>query len=394
MEIKPNIYYCGVQNPQLRVFDIIMKTPYGTSYNAYIVKGDKDAALIETVKDSYWEEYEAKVNEIMPIKDIKYLIVNHTEPDHSGSIENLLEINPDITIIGTSSALQFLNYIVNKPFNKQIVKKGDSIDLGNRELQFYPMPNLHWPDSMFTLDVQENALFTCDSFGAHFSYEPVLLSKMENKDELYKAQKDYFVNILSPFADPFLINGTNFAKEINPEIICTGHGPVLDIGIDEIFKKYTDWCKKPKHDKKQVVIAYVSAYGYTKTLAEQIYNRLTKQEGISVRLFEVTEDNKDEIVSAILASDAFLLGTPTIVGDALAPIAEITFALHPAMVKGKVASAFGSYGWSGEGVPNIMARFEQLRVKTVEGFRVRFKPSEESLKKADEFADRFAAALQ
>lgn len=394
MEIKPNIYYCGVQNPQLRVFDIIMKTPYGTSYNAYIVKGDKDAALIETVKDSYWEEYEAKVNEIMPIKDIKYLIVNHTEPDHSGSIENLLEINPDITIIGTSSALQFLNYIVNKPFNKQIVKKGDSIDLGNRELQFYPMPNLHWPDSVFTLDVQENALFTCDSFGAHFSYEPVLLSKMENKDELYKAQKDYFVNILSPFADPFLINGTNFAKEINPEIICTGHGPVLDIGIDEIFKKYTDWCKKPKHDKKQVVIAYVSAYGYTKTLAEQIYNRLTKQEGISVRLFEVTEDNKDEIVSAILASDAFLLGTPTIVGDALAPIAEITFALHPAMVKGKVASAFGSYGWSGEGVPNIMARFEQLRVKTVEGFRVRFKPSEESLKKADEFADRFAAALQ
>lgn len=394
MEIKPNIYYCGVQNPQLRVFDIIMKTPYGTSYNAYIVKGDKDAALIETVKDSYWEEYEAKVNEIMPIKDIKYLIVNHTEPDHSGSIENLLEINPDITIIGTSSALQFLNYIVNKPFNKQIVKKGDSIDLGNRELQFYPMPNLHWPDSMFTLDVQENALFTCDSFGAHFSYEPVLLSKMENKDELYKAQKDYFVNILSPFADPFLINGTNFAKEINPEIICTGHGPVLDIGIDEIFKKYTDWCKKPKHDKKQVVIAYVSAYGYTKTLAEQIYNRLTKQEGISVRLFEVTEDNKDEIVSAILASDAFLLGTPTIVGDALAPIAEITFALHPVTVKGKVASAFGSYGWSGEGVPNIMARFEQLRVKTVEGFRVRFKPSEESLKKADEFADRFAAALQ
>jgi flavorubredoxin len=394
MEIKPNIYYCGVQNPQLRVFDIIMKTPYGTSYNAYIVKGDKDAALIETVKDSYWEEYEAKVNEIMPIKDIKYLIVNHTEPDHSGSIENLLEINPDITIIGTSSALQFLNYIVNKPFNKQIVKKGDSIDLGNRELQFYPMPNLHWPDSMFTLDVQENALFTCDSFGAHFSYEPVLLSKMENKDELYKAQKDYFVNILSPFADPFLINGTNFAKEINPEIICTGHGPVLDIGIDEIFKKYTDWCKKPKHDKKQVVIAYVSAYGYTKTLAEQIYNRLTKQKGISVRLFEVTEDNKDEIVSAILASDAFLLGTPTIVGDALAPIAEITFALHPVTVKGKVASAFGSYGWSGEGVPNIMARFEQLRVKTVEGFRVRFKPSEESLKKADEFADRFAAALQ
>ena len=211
MEIKPNIYYCGVQNPQLRVFDIIMKTPYGTSYNAYIVKGDKDAALIETVKDSYWEEYEAKVNEIMPIKDIKYLVVNHTEPDHSGSIENLLEINPDITIIGTSSALQFLNYILNNPFNKQIVKKGDSIDLGNRELQFYPMPNLHWPDSMFTLDVQENALFTCDSFGAHFSYEPVLLSKWRIKMNFTKLKR-LFLNILSPLLI-LLINGTNFAKK-------------------------------------------------------------------------------------------------------------------------------------------------------------------------------------
>ncbi len=394
MEIKPNIFYCGVQNPEMRVFDIIMKTPYGTSYNAYLVKGEEEAALIETVKDSFWDEYEAKVNKIMPIKDIKYLIVNHTEPDHSGSIEKLLDINPDITVIGTSSALQFLSYIVNRPFNKHIVKKGDSINLGNRELQFYPMPNLHWPDTMFTLDVKENSLFTCDSFGAHFSYEPVLLSKMEDKNEYFKAQKDYFKNILSPFIHPFVINGTKFAKEINPKTIFTGHGPVLDCCIDETLNEYTKWCEKPERDKKQVVIAYVSAYGYTKSLAEKIYSRLSEKENISVKLFEATEVSKEEIVDAILDSDAFLLGTPTILGDALQPIAEITYALHPAMLKGKIASAFGSYGWSGEGVPNIMARFEQLRVKTIEGFRIRFKPSEESLKNAAEFADRFAEALQ
>ncbi|MDO5022728.1 MAG: FprA family A-type flavoprotein [Eubacteriales bacterium] len=394
MEIKPNIFYCGVQNPELRVFDIIMSTPFGTSYNAYLIKGEKYAALLENVKDSYWEEYKAKVNEIMPIEKIKYLIVNHTEPDHAGTIDALLDINPDITIVGTSSALQFLSYIVNKPFNKKVVKKGDSIDLGNRELQFYPMPNLHWPDTMFTLDVQENALFSCDCFGAHFSYEPVLLSTMEDKSEYFKAQRDYFADILSPFTHPFVVNGTEFAKEIKPEIIFTGHGPVLDSNIDEILESYTSWCKQPEKNKKQVAIAFVSAYGYTKTLAETVYNRLLEKENISVSLFEATEDSKTEIVNAILNSDAFLLGTPTILGDALAPIAEITYAVHPAMLKGKIASAFGSYGWSGEGVPNIMARFEQLKVKTVEGLRVRFKPSEEDIKKAIEFADRVAEAIQ
>ena len=393
MEIKSNIFYCGVQNPKLRVFDIIMETPYGTSYNAYVVKGDEETALIETAKDSYWEEYCSKVNEITPIDKVKYLIVNHTEPDHAGSIASLLDVNPDITIVGSSSALQFLTFIVNKPFNKMVVKKGDVLDLGGRKLHFYPMPNLHWPDTMFTYDENENVLFSCDCFGAHFSYEPVLMSKIEDRTDYNIALRQYFIDILSPYMHPFVVNAIEFVKELKPDIICTGHGPVLDTNIQYVLQKYDEWCAKEHSDKKQVVLAFVSSYGYTREIANTIYERLNSKEDISVSIFEVDADNKQETINAILKSDGFLLGTPTFLGDALSPIAELSYSMHPPMVKGKVASAFGSYGWSGEGVPNIMARLEQLKLKTVEGLRIRFKPSDEDLQKAVELADRFAQAL-
>ena len=308
-------------------------------------------------------------------------------------IASLLDVNPDITIVGTSSALQFLTYIVNKPFNKMVVKKGDVLDLGGRKLYFYPMPNLHWPDTMFTYDENENALFSCDCFGAHFSYEPVLMSKMDDHDDYNIALRQYFVDILSPYMHPFVVNAIEFAVELKPDIICTGHGPVLDTNISYVLEKYTQWCATEPADKKQVVIAYVSAYGYTREIANTIYERLNSKGDINVNLFEVNADNKQDTIDAILRSDGFLLGTPTILGDALSPIAEISYSVHPPMVKGKIASAFGSYGWSGEGVPNMMARLEQLKIKTVEGLRIRFKPSDEDLLKAVDLAERFAQAL-
>ncbi|NLO15810.1 MAG: FprA family A-type flavoprotein [Clostridiales bacterium] len=394
LELKPSIYYCGAQNPDLRVFDIIMKTPLGTSYNAFLIKGEKKTALVETVKSGFWDVYAQRINAVMPISEVDYLIMNHTEPDHAGSILELLKVNPNVTIVGTSSAIMFISHIINAPFNSLVVKKGDSIDLGDRTLAFYPMPNLHWPDTMFTFDDKSRALFCCDCFGAHFSYAPVLLSLMENKDEYYRAQEQYFLDIMSPFIDPYVINGTKAARELDPSIICTGHGPVIDIDIPETLGRYEALCTPEKKAKPSVAIAYVSAYGYTKMLAETIAATLQKNNEFNVLIHEVTDDNRRQVMDGIVSSDGFLLGTPTILADALQPIAEVAAALHPILVKGKAASAFGSYGWSGEGVPNMMERLKQLKVETIDGLRVRFRPSGEELLLAEKFAEDFAALIR
>lgn len=390
MELKPSLYYCGVQDPGLEVFDIIMHTPYGTSYNAYLLKGEEKVALFETVKYPFFSEYMEKVNAISLIEKADYLICSHTEPDHAGSITELLKLNPEITVVGTNSAIQFLSHIVNRPFKSLVVKAGDTLDLGNRVLSFHPMPNLHWPDTMFTVDETTKALFCCDFFGAHYSYAPVLLSNMEDKTPYFEAQKDYYRIIMSPFTSPFCANGVKFAKTLQPSIILTGHGPVLDSEIDHVLSSYEAWCRPTPKEKPTVTIAYVSAYGYTKKLADTIADELRADGQMDIQLFEVTDQNKAQVVEAILASDGFLLGTPTILGDALQPIYELTLDMHPVLVKGKAASAFGSFGWSGEGVPNIMARLAQLKVCTVEGFKVRFQPSDSELSDARQYARDFA----
>lgn len=394
MELKPGIFYCGVQDPGLRVFDIVMKTPHGSSYNAYLIKGGEKTALVETAKDVFWDEYLNHVNALIPIEKVDYLIVNHTEPDHAGSIGRLLALNPGITLVGSNSAMQFVSHIVNREFNKRVVKAGDTLDLGGRVLSFHPAPNLHWPDTMFTFDGMTETLFTCDFFGAHYSFPQVLLSKMQDKTAYHESQRFYFDAIMSPFARPFALNGVKTARALAPKMICTGHGPVIDCEIDETMTRNEQWASPQEKEKKSVVIAYVSAYGYTRRMAEIIFDTLNEMNLFNVRLLEVTDDNRVEVTDALLEADGILLGTPTILGDCLPPMLEITSSLHPPLVKGKVASAFGSYGWTGEGVPNLMERLCQSKMKTIEGLRVRFCPSEEETEAVRAFARSFAEQLK
>ena len=393
LELKDRIYSIGVQNADLRVFDIIMRTPKGTSYNAYLVKGDEKAAIIDTVKDGFCDSYFRSIEEIMPITEIDYLVVSHTEPDHAGTIAWLLDKNPNIQVLGSTSAIQFTSHIINRSFNNKVVKKGDSIDLGGRTLSFYPMPNLHWPDTLFTHDSLTGALFTCDFLGAHFAWPKMLYSCMSQteKEAYEKGLVNYFMDIMSPFTQPFVTNGVKACRELKPSAIFTGHGAILDENLDHFYDLYEKLATKPEKTGKTVAIPYVSAYGYTETLANTIAQVL-KEEGIKVVMVEVSE-HKQDALAAIEEADGVLIGSPTFLGDVLQPIGELLSAMHPYMMKGKPCAAFGSYGWSGEAVGFITGRLEQLKAKTMEGFRARLNPSEEELAGAREFARNFARML-
>ena len=392
MEILKDIFSVGVQNPSLRVFDIIMKTPHGTSYNAYLIRGEEKTALVETAKEGFLEEYLRNIEQIMPFEKIDCIVLNHTEPDHAGIIPVLLKKNPNLEIYGSAGAINFIGEIINQPFKGKAVKKGDTLDLGGRTLSFYPMPNLHWPDTMFIFDSLTRALFTCDFLGAHYSFPALLLSRVEDQESYLDAVKQYYTDIMSPFAQPFVINGIRAVRELDPSMVLTGHGAVLDTKIDEICGIYERLAEKPKKEGKTAAIIYVSAYGYTRSLAEVISGVLVDA-GIKVNLIELTDENKEQALAAVGEADGILFGSPTFLGDILQPIGELLAAIHPYQLKGKLCSAFGSYGWSGEAVAYITGRLEQLKSRVIEGFRVRFKPSGTELEGARAFARTFAENL-
>lgn len=391
-EIVKGIYSVGVQNPDLQVFDIIMKTPRGTSYNAYLVKGTEKTALVETAKQGFLEDYLRNIEEIIPFGQVDHLIINHTEPDHAGIIPDLLKRNSKLQIIGSNSAITFVGQIINQPFNSRVVKAGDTLDLGGRELRFHPMPNLHWPDTMFTYDTLSKGVFTCDFLGAHYAFAPLLMSKIKDKADYFEGVEKYYDDIMSPFNQPFVTNGIKAIREMNPDFVFTGHGAVLDSDLDKVLAIYERLSAKPHKDGKSVAIVYVSAYGYTKTLARVIAEEIGKTVP-EVTLIELDEHNKAQALQAIAQADGVLFGSPTFLGDTLQPIGELMAALHPYSLKGKLCSAFGSYGWSGEAVGNILCRLEQLKAKTIEGVRARLRPSEEELTAAREFGARFAQSL-
>lgn len=395
LKLKDNIHWIGSLDPDLKVFDIIMHTEFGTSYNSYVVKGSEKIALIETVKIKFFDEYMEKLNELdVDIMDVDYIVVNHTEPDHSGSIEKILGINPKIKLVGSKSAIEFMRHICNRQFEAIEVKNSDELSLGNKTFRFIDAKFLHWPDTIFTYLVEDKVLFTCDSFGAHYSLDTVLQSTIKNQDDYMSAFNYYYENILFPYKQ-FFLQAISRIENLDIDMICTGHGPILDEDpwkIINLSKEYS--AKANPNEGKLIVIPYVSAYGYTKELADEIKKGI-EETGAKVELYDMVVSDEAEVLDRIYWADGVLFGSPTMLGDALKPIWNLLTSMNSPIHKGKIASAFGSYGWSGEAVPHIIERLKQIRVKIFgEGLRVRFKPSEEQLYSAYDFGVQFGNSVQ
>jgi len=393
-ELKKDLYWIGNLDPDLRVFDIIMTTEFGTTYNSYALKGSEKNVIFEASKAKCFKEYLEKLTEILPIEEVDYLVVSHTEPDHTGAIEGLLDLNPKIKIVGTNTAVNFLKEIVNRDFTAISVKEGDTISLGDKTLRFIPAPNLHWPDTMFTYIPENKTLVTCDAFGAHYSWEGITNDEISEKEDYLKALRYYYDMILWPFKS-FVLKAINKIEDLDIETICTGHGPVLTKNPRKVVELLRQWSSVANpNTKKTVVIPYVSAYGYTKSLAETIKAGIQEAGDIEVRLFDMVETDQALVMDEICNADGILFGTPTILGEALKPIWDLTTCMFPGVHGGKLASAFGSYGWSGEGVSNIMDRLSHLKMKIYgQGFKVRFKPSESQLSDARDFGFGFGSSV-
>ena len=394
LKLRDNFYWAGILDDTLRVFDIIMYTEFGTTYNSYVYKTGDKVILFETAKAKFFDDYLRELKEQVDVTKIDYLVVNHTEPDHAGSVEALLDLNPQLKIIATPTAINFLKHIVNRDFCSIATKDNQEMKIGNATLRFLHVPNLHWPDTMYTYLEEEQILVTCDSFGSHYALPEILVSKVTNEADYWKATRYYFDCIIGPFK-PFMLKALDRVRQLDLSMICTGHGPVLDTGIDKMLNTYEEWCTVINpNQKKTVVMPYVSAYGYTGQLAEEIAKGIRESGDIEVRTYDMVTADQGKVLEELGFADGILFGTPTIVGEALKPIWDLTTSIFAGTHGGKLASAFGSYGWSGEGVPHIIQRLKQLKMRVPDdGFRVRFKPSENDLQDAYEYGYNFGCML-
>ncbi|WIF95382.1 FprA family A-type flavoprotein [Caminicella sporogenes] len=386
-KIKNNIYWTGVLDPELEVFDIVMKTEYGTTYNSYFIDDEKKV-LIDTVKPNFKDEFIEKLSKLTDIKKIDYIIINHTEPDHSGSLKYILEINPNAVVYCTKAASIFLKEQINGDFNCHIISDGETLDIGSKKLKFITAPFLHWSDTMFVYDEADKVLFTCDGFGTHYSsIDP----KSVYKDEYKESFKYYYDSIVKPFAK-HVLSALEKVKDLDIEIILTSHGPILSENIKYNIEKYYEWSKNEveNRNQKQVALLYLSAYTNTAVMAEKIKEGLESEE-IKVEFLDVENESLEKIHLIINSSKGLLLGSPTINKTMVKPMWDVLSVIDPMANMGKVAGVFGSYGWSGEGIKMAHTLLKQMSFKVpFEPMSKKFFPSEETLKECYEFGKKFA----
>lgn len=395
IEITHDVKWLGILDYDIETFDIVMHTKFGSTYNSYYIDAPKKT-LVDIAKEKFLDTYLAKLATVTNPAEISYIVCNHTEPDHSGSLRKLLAIAPDAVVVGSGNAIRYLEDILNIPFKSQVVKDGDTLDLGDKTLRFVSAPNLHWPDSIYSYLEEEKLLFTCDSFGAHYC-------KAEMTDDLttdyISAHKYYFDVIMRPFSR-FMLKAIERVKALDPEYICPGHGPILHSSVKQIValtEKYaTDYINTTSvAAKRHLLIAYVSAYGYTKEAAEILRDAVMEAGNFTIDTVDIEHLNAGELENLVIASDAFLVGSPTINQNTLGPVYLLFSVMNPIRDRGKLAGSFGSYGWSGEAPKIIIENLKNLKLKVFEEPAMfKFRPGNAKTEMLRDYGRRFGAMFE
>ena len=397
LELTKDITCVASIDADLRVFDIIMTTEFGTTYNSYIVKGTEKTAIFETTKTPFWDMYVDELKRNVDLEKVDYIICDHTEPDHAGSVTWMVENCPNATVVGSAAAIMFLEQMTNKSFKSKKVTTGDSIDLGGKTLNFIFSPFLHWPDSMFTYIPGDKTLITCDFLGCHFADNRMLLSKVEDRIKEYNQAFGYYYKVIFGPFKKYVIDGLNAIKDLDLDRVLVGHGPVLDTNIKQTIEKYEKLAgrveEKPK-DKYNVFMGYVSAYGFTSQIGDKIKDILESTGKIEVEKLDISENDHGKIDRLISNADGILMGSCTINADAVKPVYDVLSHVSVPVNKDKPAAAFGSFGWSGEGPVNLEHRLEDLQFKIASpALRINFLPSKDEDEMIEKFAKDFIAAL-
>ncbi|NER80300.1 MAG: MBL fold metallo-hydrolase [Leptolyngbya sp. SIO1D8] len=352
-------------------FDIEFGLQNGTTYNSFIVRGEK-TALVDTSHAKFRQLYLETLKGQIDPTEIDYIVISHTEPDHSGLVQDVLELAPQATVVGAKVALAFLDDLVHRPFERLQVKNGDKLDLGNGHvLEFLNAPNLHWPDTIFTYDHHSQVLFTCDAFGLHYCSSAVY------DEDLAAISPDfrfYYECLMAPNARSVL--SAMKRMDALPEIktVATGHGPLLRHNLVELTERYRRWSQEKSRSETLVAVFYMSDYGYSDRISQAIAHGITKT-GVTVEMMDLRSTDPQEVNELVGRAKGLVIGMIPATG---AKVAQAALGTILAAVNGKqTVGLFESYGGDDEPIDTLLTRFQDLELRTAFApIRVKDTPNE------------------
>ncbi|MBN1835833.1 MAG: FprA family A-type flavoprotein [Spirochaetales bacterium] len=394
VEIRPGVYWIGVNDRTTDLFEGIWPiSEEGVSYNSYFIVDDKKV-LIDLSKALKANEYIEQVAGLVPLKDLDYVVLNHLEPDHTGVLRTMLQINPGLRLLGSAKMKDMLAGFYGITENFRVVADGEILDLGKRKLQFFMTPFVHWPETMMTYEPADKILFSCDGFGGYGALVGTIFDdECENLPFYEKESLRYYVNIVAKFSKPTL-NAIEKLGGIEVKIIAPSHGLIWRKNpgrIVELYKKWAGWASGPA--EPGITLIYGSMYGNTEKMMDLVAKGINSQ-GVPLSIFDTARTHVSYILPALWANNGVVIGAPTYEGGLFPPVLDV---LHHAALKrvlGKQAVMFGSYGWSGGAVKVIKEIIEPLKWELRETLEFVGAPTAEEMARAESFGAAFAKSIK
>lgn len=380
-EIKNSVYYCGLNDSERKIFDELIPLEHGTTYNSYLVKGSEKVALIDTMYPKKTDLYLKNLDE-NNITKVDYIIANHGEQDHSGSIPALLEKYPEAMVVTNAVCKNNIIEMLHVDESKiQVIKNDDELSLGDKTLRFMIAPGVHWPDTMFTYLVEDNLLCTCDFLGAHYTFKEDEIFAPDSK-ELEHSAKRYYAEIMMPFRG-VCKKYTQQVKDLNPDMILPSHGPIYK-NPKFILDLYADWTAD--EGKNLVLLPYVSMYGSTEEMIDYLVEKLNAK-GIKTEKFDIVTGDLGDLAMGLVDATAIILGSSMVLASPHPMAANVAYLANLLRPKAKIASFVGSYGWGGNLFGKLGEMLSGLKLDVIEPLLVKGKPDSNDFKKLDEMVE-------
>ncbi len=385
-KIKDDVFAVGVIDWDRRLFDELIPLPDGTSYNSYLVKGDKKTALIDTVEPDFAGELIGNLKK-SNITNIDYIVANHAEQDHSGSIPQILDVYPTATVLTSEKGKDMLLSLLDIEEDKiEVVGHEDNISLGNKTLEFIDTPWVHWPETISTYLKEDNILFSCDFFGSHLATSDLYVRE---EAEVYRAAKRYYAEIMMPFRK---VIKANLTKVNNYEIdmIAPSHGPIYD-NPEFILDAYEDWTSDDV--KPEVIVPYVSMHGSTEDMIDYFVEKLIDKD-IKVKPFNIAKMDLGELAISLVDASTVVLGSPTVLTGPHPMAVYVTYLFNALRPKTKYASIIGSYGWAGNMVDDVVGMLDKLNVELLDPVVSKGTATEEDYQAIDRLVEELEERLK
>jgi len=385
-KIKDGIYWVGAVDWDRRLFDDLIPLPDGTSYNAYLIQGRDKTALIDTVDPEMSHILLSRLKQ-MGVERIDYVIANHAEQDHSGTLPQILVQHPQAQVVCTPKCKKMLLDLKLAPEDRFLtMDDGAVLSLGDRTLEFIHAPWVHWPETMLTYLQEDKILFSCDFLGSHLAS-----TELYAKDEglVYEAAKRYYAEIMMPFSKMIKRN-LEKVQDHEISLIAPSHGPIYD-RPEFIIEAYHDWVfSEPKNI---VVLPYISMHGSTREMVEHLVDALIEN-GVTVKLFNLSVTDIGELAISLVDAATIVIGSPTVLGGAHPNIIYAAYLTNALRAKAKFISVVGSYGWGGKMIEQLAGMLPNLNVEILDPVVIKGHPKAEDFKALDKLAASIAEKHQ